>query len=172
MKAVLHELASAGAQRDVAERARRVVVVVREGLAVDHDARRAGHDRVGREPGAQQRQRRDDLNVEPGANWPNVARLRPPLPGPLAAARISPVLGRSATRALAGADVGQQRLRLGLQVQVEGELERCAVDGSARNSSRRPPSPSTASTFRPGVPRSVSSYLACSPESPATSPTW
>ena len=42
------------------------------------------------------------LNVDPGADWPNVARFWPPVPGPLAAATISPVLGRSATSALAG----------------------------------------------------------------------
>ena len=42
------------------------------------------------------------LKVEPGANWPKVAWFCPPVPEPLAAARIAPSLGRTATRALAG----------------------------------------------------------------------
>ena len=66
------------------------------------------------------------LNVDPGADWPNVARFWPPLPGPLAAARISPVLGRIATSALAGPTPASSCLGLGLEVDVEGEHERVA----------------------------------------------
>ena len=43
---------------------------------------------------------------------------------------------------------------------------------STRKISRVLPSEPTALTSWPGVPRSCSSYRACSPESPATSPTW
>ena len=45
------------------------------------------------------------LNVEPGANWPRVAVDIPSPPAPLAAASTSPVDGRMATTALAGATV-------------------------------------------------------------------
>ncbi len=48
------------------------------------------------------------------------------MPGPLAAATISPVLGRSATSALAGRTAGELALGRQLEVGVEGELERVA----------------------------------------------
>ncbi len=103
MKAVLHELASAvrNGIRPVA--AARVVVVVLEVGTVDVDRRRCSRrGRRGVRPRRSSARLLTLLNVEPGAYWPKVARFWPPLPGPLAAARIAPSLGRIATRALAG----------------------------------------------------------------------
>ena len=110
------------------------------------------------------------LNVEPGAYCPYVARFCPPLPGPLAAARIAPSLGRIATIALAGPTPASSRSasvwRRGFMVSASG------LPGAASelNSSFAVPSSSIDWTSTPDVPRSCSSYLACRPERPAWSP--
>ena len=98
--------------------------------------------------------------------------LRPSVPGPFAATRMSPVDGRIATRALDGPT--PESSRSAACCSRWSSVSRTGRPGraSSANSSRSPPSGSTAFTTTPGVPRSWSSYRACRPESPASSPIW
>ncbi len=111
-----------------------------------------------------------DLNVEPGAYCPNVAMFRPPVPGPLAAARISPVDGRIATSAEAGPTFASACSAAIWNRSSIVSWSGCPSTASYRKSSRVLPSDPTALTAWPGVPRSCSSYLAWSPDRPAMSP--
>ena len=91
-----------------------------------------------------------DLNVEPGAYCPNVARFWPPLPGPLAAASDRAVARPDRHQRAGRADVGEQPLRLGLEARRPWSARAtCPAAASSRNSSVSVPSSSTAWTTMP-----------------------
>ena len=112
-----------GAQRDLADAAARVVVVVLELLAVDDDRAGARHDRVRRQPGPQQRQAADGLERR--------ARRRLPVGRHVVAVGARTVRGgedRAGRRPdrdqRAGrADTRERPLGCGLQPLVHGQLE-------------------------------------------------
>ena len=96
--------------------------------------------------------------------------LSPSAPGPLAAARISPVDGLTATSAEAGPTPASACSAAICSAMSIVSWSGWPSTGSTRKISRVLPSEPTALTSWPGVPRKVASYLAWRPERPATSP--
>ena len=139
-------------QRDLAQPAGRVVVVVGEGLAVDHDAGGARHRRLRGQPGAQQGQAADGLEGRAGRRLAvgrdvDAAGAR----AVRGATTMSPVDGPDRHQRRGRPDVGEEPL--GRQLELAGPGWSAAAPrrvASTRKSSRSLPSASTASTTTPG----------------------
>ena len=113
-----------------------------------------------------------DLNVDPGAYCPYVAMFRPPVPGPLAAARISPVDGRIATSADAGPTFASACSAATCIRSSIVSCSGCPSTASTRNSSRVLPSEPDRVDGLAGRAAQLLVVPLLEPGQPATSPTW
>ena len=126
MKAVLHELATAVRSGMSPSALRGVVAVVLELLAVHRDRGGARHDRVGRQPGPQQRQAAHGLERRPGRGLAERREVLAAGAGTVGGGEDLAGAGPDGHQRAGRADAGQQLLGLGLEAEVEREHERVA----------------------------------------------